>query len=93
MGACPNLSAGASPAADCGVPEASWHKPAGLESDPAHGAHVPCQAPGVPSGVRDVDKIEQGNCADARHAGGQGALEHPLPRVRTLLSLLSARLI
>jgi hypothetical protein len=87
------LPNGTSPAADRGVPESAWHEPAGLKSDPAHCAHGVCQAPGVPRRVWDVDKIEQGSCADARDVGGQGAPEHPLPGIRTLLGLLSARLI
>jgi hypothetical protein len=84
------LPNGASPAADRGVPESSWHEAAGLESNPAHAAHGLCQAPGVPSGMGNVEQIEQRVGAHARYVGGQSTFEHPFPGVRTLLGLLSA---
>jgi hypothetical protein len=83
---------GTSPAADGGVPETAGHEPSRFKSDPAHGAHCLSQTPGIPGATGNVEKIEQGNCAYARYVCRQGSFEHPFPGVRTLLSLLSARI-
>src|SRR5204863_2502923 len=86
----PNWS---SPAADRGVPESTWHKPAGFEGNEPHRAHRFCKTPGVPGGLWHVEKIEQSAGADLRYVARQGTFERPFPRVRTLLGLLSACLI
>jgi Queuosine biosynthesis protein QueC len=83
------LPNGTSPAADRRVAESTRREAAGLKSHPAEGPHGFCEAPRVPRCVRDVDKIEEGGCANTRDAGGQGALEQPFPRVQTLLRLSS----
>ena len=85
-GGAPN---GTSPAANRSVPETTWHEPSRFESDKSHRTHGFCKNPGVSGGMGNVEQIEQSARADARYVGRQDTFEHPLPRVRTLLSLLS----